>query len=334
MDIFQLAAEVGLDLTPVQRVVLKLMCGIPLDAQTAFPVRDIRTTRQGLVEDLRLSDEVTYVEMLKEEGRFTPARDGVGMLCVVGRQGGITTLLALMALARVHRQCHSDRDQAPTMFLGGTKSQADWTFQVFRDLAARSSLVERRANRNQEYDLYQNDRDIEETGPWLGSQRSARASVRVGVAAARLESLRGRVVGLALLDGYSSFPMRSGEDMLRLLETRPDRPTSIVCGQATEGPMRDAYDSGKYHTLRIPTWEMGHTFVGRDEFIKDGIDSFYTEWGAEFLDEVCIRVPSSRKAVLQSRLMDAVSGEASLRTETTASARGARSAPSIPTRRG
>lgn len=97
MDILEFASEYSIPVTPVQRVVLKLLYGIPLDRAFNFPVRTILDTERRVTQEESFTEH-SYAEKLKLSDALrlplAPTRDAA---LILGRRSGKDHLLALIS---------------------------------------------------------------------------------------------------------------------------------------------------------------------------------------------------------------------------------------------
>lgn len=326
MDIVAFSEALGLTLFPVQRVVLKLIYGLPLDAATPF---EVRFKVAGVIEFQHFT-EAAYAEKLLAERRLNRTSGGRRVVLASGRRSGKNTLAMLVTAFEVYKQldkpCTSDLYNEEFTLLGPTHEDARWALKGFTDLIHErrrddgplALLRDRKASDGKNHMSFQRAQDIEEHGPWVGSQRRARASLLVAARAANPKALRGRVCRFVGLSEYGEFPAASAREVYdaatRLLVGVGDEGRLLVTGTPQgvgRTPFRERYDrafaSEQELAISVPTWEMNpavpfEVFAERHAQDPEG---FAAEWGGEFLDEVRVRVPANRTAeVLAAVLRD------------------------------
>ena len=312
MNIIEFAQSINYPLFPVQVVVLKLFYQLPLSGK-------VQHFRVEQFEDPWGMSEASYAHCLLKEGRSNhdlirgPARR---LLWVGGRRGGRTYVFSLIMLYETWKllqvPCPQEMLGVPPslplcgMVVGATREDAVLAMGYWESLLREEPFKSRRANEQQAARYFQTDRDIEDTGTWLGSQRSARASIRLMVRTRLAKGLRGNAAYAVMLDDLMYFPDASWEDTLKALE-----PSLLVTGGKLlvssvggpkESPVRELYDKwvSDPETLCIqtPTWEMNPNipWEALQSFQKtaSALD-FRTEFGAELLDEA--KTPVSRKVM-------------------------------------
>lgn len=298
-------------LTPVQQVVFKLIEGIPLDDTEKFLVRTFEPRPDGFTWMEEEFTEKGYVQKLQGEGRciipegFSDpewrARNVKQVCLVTGRRAGKVLITSEVASAILGRQVvsHVGPNVASLLTVAADKGQADLILRgmsnaVFR----RPDLEARLANETQSYIQFQTDDDIARTGTWKGSQRQARASVRLVARTSQAKGLRGSDLAFLCMDEPDHMLANQADEVF--LAGSPSLPalqgTALFIG--TPGPkgwMRKQFGQPNVLSLRIPTWQMNPTIPTKlfeDEYKKDP-DSAMIDWGACWAEQVQITRPVS-----------------------------------------
>lgn len=290
-----------MEFTPVQRVVFKLVRGLPLDDVQKFPLRSFEPGRDGHSWSVTEHTEKSYVRKLYDEGRCNVSGTGFGtgfrdVTLVAGRRSGKTTIAGALCAHELRDHLGRDHDGALT-FLSVTHSRdgAGIALRAMTDAAlSLPEVAARRANDTAAYMCFQSDQDVRESGPWAGSQRQAKASLKLAARSAFAKGLRGSNLAFLCLDEVDAFYEGQAEDVW--LSCRPG--TCRVDGRifVVGTPLhirprwfRKHYEDGKGLRLRIPTWELNpHVdarFLG-EEYRRQGA-RFWAEFGACFMEEVC-----------------------------------------------
>lgn len=306
---------------PVQQVVFKLVEGIPLDDVVMFPVRSCVPSSSGLVWTVEELTEKQYVEKLQREGRCViPERfsdpdwraQTVRTVCLVtGRRAGKSTLVAELATAELMRRVVSyDGPGMLGLFTVTTdQSQAKLMLQYMVDAAlSRPDVEARLANQTVSGYRFQTDADILRTGSWVGSQRRAAASVKLGSRSAM--RIQGAFNGLRL--GFLSLDepdhMLADQAQEAWLALAPClyglAGTKLVVGSpGTKGWMRGLFGQPNVLSLHIPAWEMNPCLSAaalEAEYLKNPA-VFWVEFGACWAEDVRevrpVDVPAARRPV-------------------------------------
>ena len=318
MNIIEFAQHIGYPLHPVQAVILKLMYQLPLS-------HEAQEFRVELGHEPGGMSEASYARLLLKEERSNhdclkgPARR---LLWVGGRRGGRSYVLTLVLLYEtwkiLQEPCPQERYGWPAttplcgMVVGSTGSDVMLAQERLWVPMSETPFRERRANEQQAARYFQTDRDIEDTGPWEGSQRQARATIRVRLRTRTAKGLRGNASYCVLLDDLTEFPDASWKDTLKALEpstvvTRGKVLVSSIGGEK-DSKVWKLYEQwvGDSETLCVqtPTWEAQPNIplseFARYEKLYDSA-LFRTEFGAELLEKA--ETPVTRNVYRQ--LVDA-----------------------------
>lgn len=288
-------------LYPVQRVIYKLIQGIPLDDKEKFELRIFKPGSNGdFAWEYMSVTEVQYAERLKLEGRLTIGKGEIKHVCLVaGRRSGKTHLLNLIMQAEIQKNLNSQLDNPLSFMLIGTdRDQCGLFLNALRDELS-PTLLQRKANDTQDHISFQTDRDITETGAWIGSQRRARASLQA-LSRTFTKGWRCHHNGFVAIDEVDAI----NQNQLALdWDTlyKYTKGLSIVCGTPTllNGSWFSKHfkkcraESEGVLTISVPTWEMNPNIPDRvfvDARKKD-IKQFWQDWGAYFLEQVTVIRP-------------------------------------------
>jgi len=308
--------ELGAQLFPVQRMVLKALYGIPLDDQNKFEVRTTLTEIQSFTE-------VSYLQYLYEEGRssiaaVTPGGKAQEAVVVIGRRAGKTQLLSYILLYEAYRLLHLEdphrryglvsSNSIGLRCIAINRDMAQFINHHLKSLLTRSSLKKRVAQSTIRGHRFQTKRDVEETGSYFTNPR-ARSSVDLQVSSATSKGLRGIGCLVVAFDELAHFSGGSAEDSynaaapavaaftpkneeglpdgphegLRVMFSSPNGPQGLFYNKFQEG--HDLRQE-RVVALQIPTWEMNPT-VSLD-LLQDCKEQnellFRQEYGAEFVD--------------------------------------------------
>lgn len=287
-------------LTPVQRVVFKLIEGIPLDDVEKFPVCSFEPHPDGVgvswVENFLT--EKGYVEKLQMEGRcHIPAdpvdSNGVKLVCLVaGRRSGKNVLISEVVAAELARRvvAHEGPDVLGLLTVSTGVDQAGLLLQNIIDVVSQwPELKARVANMTQRYYGFQTDDDIRCTGTWEGSQRKARASVQIHAKSSQ-GLWRGMELGLFCLDEPDFMCADQAAVAWRTLYPALHRSagTAMVAGSPyVKGFMRALFGQPHVLSLRIPAWEMNPMLYryALESAYRDNPTTFWAEFGACWLEE-------------------------------------------------
>lgn len=293
-----------LTFTPVQRVVFKLIQGLPLDDTQKFPVRSFEPRPDGFTWTTTEHTERSYVWKLFREGRCNVSgrASGTGfkqVVLVAGRRSGKSVLAAALATKEMEGRVstHTGTETLGCMTVSHIKDQAVLAYRsMVETMLLSPTLRPRLANETQMYIRFQTDDDIRRTGTWVGSQRQAQASIKVGAMASYAKGIRGNRLAFLCIDEPDAMMGDQAQEawLAGAPCTHPWGGTVFIVGSPIrssgrpKGWFRKQYEKREGLCLRIPTWEMNPTFdpgwLGSD-YLKDPI-TFWAEWGACFIEEV------------------------------------------------
>lgn len=300
MNILEFADAHRYPLFPVQRVLLKLIYRLPL---TDAPI-EVRTDwRTDLFE---VFTERQYVQRLADAGQY---RDGGGRIVVasLGRRAGKDHLLVLMAAFEAYKLAGervSERFKVPrSATLGitvvGLNTEMCHQYMTRVTALAETSLVSGYlANQTQAFLRFQTAEDIEDTGTWRGSQRQARASIKLQSRSAMAKGLRGYTHAFLAFNELSLFPSDTEVWDACVPATATLSATSVAFSTPRKGrsKFRDAYNQTGALAVRIPTWEMNPTYESKllvQQYENYGPALFQQEFGASFTDDIEIDIEDS-----------------------------------------
>jgi len=310
-------------LFPVQRFVLKLYYGIPLDDKE----KNIKITDRFNTKTLHDLTEVEYLVYLYDQGRCNiRVQDEIirhELILVLGRRSGKSTLSAIIASYELYKLL---RRRNPQSFYGlpanseirvlcvaNDKEQASI---VYGDMAGYVDNVDyfksAMTNQTQTFMRFQTDQDRQRYGK--GGRSTIAATFKSSIA----KGLRGRGIICYILDeiaffvddGKSSadkvyravnpsiaqFSPKDTKNKHRSLGASDGRAIMISSPDARDGFFYRQYQmslsggkaSSNMLMIQAPTWEVNPTLdksYYEVEFNKDP-KSFMTEHGAEFSDRV------------------------------------------------
>lgn len=209
-----IAQSTRLTLTPVQKFLLKVMYGIPLDDTQTFPVRTWWGSDN--TEDFT---EVTYLRRLYAENRsnFENQEDLVSensfsphFVGSLGRRSGKILLIACIASYEVYKLLNEcDNPQAyyglpasndlNVRVIATAKDQA----RILKNEVASQMRVDgfwpSEANSTQSYTRFQTAHDVETTG-WYSEDPKARASIKLAFQSCAVHGLKGSGNKALILD--------------------------------------------------------------------------------------------------------------------------------------
>jgi hypothetical protein len=292
-------AESSHRLTPVQRFVLKMSYGLPLDADT-----------KTIFANQTVMTETEYVAFLHDEGRCNVAEGGHQFAQVAvakGRRSGGTFLTAAMMACEVYDllsshecpQAHfgmSDTSVIGVMGVSHDKNQASALGEEAARNIARVPWFHRHAAKvSSTGRTFQTSHDIKTTGTWAADS-DAVATVSLLFRSANVKSLKGHACKTVFLDEMAFY--REEDSTYQAL-----LPTTLAFGSAGRFVMLSSTNGkrGRFYktfksaaegragtlTLQIPTWEF-NPLVDRDrleQFRQEyGEARFQAEYGAQFID--------------------------------------------------
>lgn len=204
----------GMQLFPVQKIILKAHYGIPLDDTQTFTVTDWRR------QNVRQMTEKDYLAFLYSEGRsnikeVVPGYERREMILSVGRRGGKTTLSACIAAYETYKLISKGDPQAfyglpqsnmiQLISVATDKDQAGLLYQEvsghFRSCAFFGPYT---ANNTMSYARFQTPKDIERYGSYL-EDPSAKATIKVTFRSCVAKGLRGAGNIVVILDEVAHF---------------------------------------------------------------------------------------------------------------------------------
>jgi hypothetical protein len=318
MTILEFASTYNVQLSPVQKVVLKLFYGLPLNDTDTFSVPDVRIKDATLMTEWHTHTEVTYVNQLIERNRFNEVEAGaMHLFLVAGRRSGKGHLLALILAYETWLTSNLDRAGLTAIWPGCllsllvvsyTKESAvvclDEAVQIIERVG---ELKERRVSNTRNFLTFASDWD--RANPIVGSDGIIpRTSTKLMVRSALAKALRGHANRLVVLDEYSVFPKASADDVYNTVtpSLAATEGRMVVTGTPWSYDNQDffgrrwlsAWASKDTVALQIPSWQMNPNVVTilNEGFVSQGTVKFLSEWGAEFIERVELLLPSGYTA--------------------------------------
>lgn len=250
LDAGQLGAP---PLHPVQRFIVKMMYGLELGPR-----------------------EQDYLQLLKDEGRYSPAREGSReTLLIMGRRSGMTHLSQVVQMYELTKLLNDPAGAKPgsVLTVSCDKEMAHGLFDQFTSFVVDSSIRERIRSNTLTSVTFE------------GLEGAASLLPQVAISAryrsANDKRLRGIWASSVVLDNAAFF-----EDPQQTFSTVAGpgsaRLTTLTSSSGSEA-FRTYYAAARKRgalILRVPTWEANPT-ISHDFFerFKDSTD-FSREWGA------------------------------------------------------
>ncbi len=204
----------GMQLFPIQKIILKAHYGIPLDDTQTFTVTDWRR------KNVRDMTEKEYLEYLYSEGRsnikeVVPGHERREMILSIGRRSGKTTLSACIAAYETYKLISKGDPQAfyglpqsnmiQLISVATDKDQAGLLYQEvsghFRSCAFFGPYT---ANNTMSYARFQTPKDVERYGAY-SDDPSAKATIKVTFRSCVAKGLRGAGNIVVILDEVAHF---------------------------------------------------------------------------------------------------------------------------------
>ncbi len=316
MNIIEFSKSVGLELYPVQKVVLKALYGLKLDDTQKLEVSDSARTNPKFLS------ETDYLKFLFDDGRSSIEKVDEGksyslLALSTGRRGGKSLLgslvIAYEASELLKRDCPQDRYGLPPSqginfltvapCLNGRYAH-DEAYKLLGE--AREGLLHNVSHRVDRAE-YQTYNDMKTQGHRRDNP-NARASVALRFKTAGTKSFRGLAALVTVLDEFAYFSDQGQSSAQQVYNCvapmgvvfSPKDPADkyrstgpieskilLLSSPSPEGLFFEMFFRGSFATdlcLRIPTWEM-NPHIPASEFDLQKTHSlarFNQEYGAEF----------------------------------------------------
>ena len=322
-NIIEFAQQVlKVQITPVQKIVLKLFYGIKLDHSRSWVCVNGWDKPPIQLTEIEYAANVLVREGDRSNLPLSGAVDTYRELVLVaGRRSGKTFLAAIIQAYEIYKllnipdpQSYYGLPESSTINVLGVstdKDQAGLLYQETSEFLSDPMFQERLANCTQTYARFQTGREVEKYGRWRDDS-TAKASIKLTFRSCITKGLRGSSNILVVLDELAHFYSegeRSAEAVYQAVTPStshfwadfcpPDKTPDgrIVC---ISSPLekkgffyklfKDGMDSQpntKTLVLRIPTWELNPNIpISEYEYLSARDPrSFMAEFGAEFLDE-------------------------------------------------
>ena len=301
MNLVEYADHTIPGLFPVQRFVLKMLAGLPLDQSS----KTIRVTDKFNDKVLYNLSEADYLSYLHKEGRASIGTQwGLSSVLVgaFGRRSGKTVLHGLAAAHAAHRLLSMDNPHAQY----GLPDRTSIKIGVVSPNKDQAAMVSTESAHHIERDEM-SKRAIQSMMPGKLRLRSGKGFVDIFCKSAVAKGLRGHALFHIGLDETAFFqdqgsvvynammPSRGAFQSRDAAVRRCDATTLVTSTpHGTGGFFHTLYKSW-FHpelkdygvSLRIPTWEMNPTLPSeflRSEYKRDP-RRFAVEYGAEFVNE-------------------------------------------------
>ena len=303
-------------LLPVQKFILKLIYGLPLDSKE----RNIEITdkfREHIFEKL---NEVEYFKFLQAEERINlndpPTKPFFRVVEAIGRRGSKSTMASFISAYEVLRLLtlikdpHSyfsitKTDEIRITVISSATSQADLVFNQIKEACVNCDRIKKFITHNNDETIRfmtpgQMDRYKQDSSIPL-KDRKGLLSAFVGVSNSRSSRGPGSIV--IILDEFAHFVTNSGvrsdtavyEAIAPSMSAFGSQGKLIAMSSplAKQGKFYDLYKQGMYDkyqdllVLRIPTWGINpvvKTDYLRSQYIDLGKVSYNCEYGAVFSD--------------------------------------------------
>jgi len=310
-------------LYPVQKIILKVFYGLPLDK-----ISKVVEVRNWMGEKLMTLTEEDYLKFLFDEQRCNVSEvpeGGFQDLCLaIGRRSGKTLMASWITAFETDKILQKENphgyygisrsDEIKLIAVATGKDQAGILYNaVSSHFLECERFSPYRANSTQSNAKFQTVADIEQSGRH-GESDLSRASINVTFYSCVAKGLRGGGCILVVLDEVAHF-VDSGQSSAEAVYTAvspsraaftpkdPDNPTlplgssegriiMISSPLGKEGFFYEKYDQGFRHgdlgrlCISAPTWEVNPT-VPAEEFRRHFLSDpkkFWTEFGAVFTD--------------------------------------------------
>lgn len=275
---------------PVQRIVLKLLYGLPLDDTATFEFHDALLSGEKVVHT-----EKSYVRFLHANGRCNlldvePGHEHKQFVFVTGRRAGKSVIQSWVVAYELWRVLNWPEKKNDPLVGIGVLGHCEDQARLLRDqieyvVNKLKGLHEHRRTHTQNWSKYTREKHPDP---------QSRAKAVVKYAKASRHALHGMGTYLATIDEYA-FIQNPQETYDGILPTLAHYENSKLLACSTPNGFNDFYslfmqvktNPEKGLVLQLPTWEINPTISleslrsekERDPFI------FWQEYGAEFLED-------------------------------------------------
>lgn len=313
--------------TPVQRVLLKMFYGLPLDNTRC----DLQIKVSGWQNGGHALTEAEYAKYLFEQGRANYKEGNTGpfqeLVLVAGRRGGKTQISALILNYEAYKllghecpQAYYGLSASNTIQLVSVSTNGDQARLLFQDvayLAQKSKWIQGHfANSSKSFARFQTDHDIAKYGRYADDP-TARATINLGFRSCLFKSACGAANLVVVMDEVAHF-LNNGQTSPEMIYQAltpslsvftpkdssgapigPNEGKTVMISSplGKEGFFYESFITGRAQTaggkklcLQIPSWDLNPTIpleYLQKEHDKDPL-GFFTEYGAEFYPE---RIP-------------------------------------------
>lgn len=314
--------ELHFKLFPVQRVLLKMLYGLPLDNESEFVVHC-----NGWGQPASFLTEEDYAKLLFEQGRTNYKEGNTGpfqeLVLPAGRRGGKTQLSAIILDYEIYKTLGHDCPQKyygmpPSntiqfLSLATDKDQAGLLYRETNGLSSESLILrDALANNTQSYARFQTNHDIATSSRFRYDPTSAKATLKLTFKSCIAKDQRGASNLIVVLDEAAHFA-NNGQASLEAIyhvvcpsvfTFTPKDPNTLAPSGLCEGKIlvisSPLQKQGLFYQLfnegmtgksknnrlcvQLPTWELNPSIPLSELQNERDRDpiGFYTEYGAEF----------------------------------------------------
>ena len=300
--------------TSPQEVILRVVCGSPLDGIRKKPIR-VEASRMldkrnklFMLKNTRMTDREIYKYMTGKVWRYGRNHrkkiNHIDLIC--GRRAGKTTLSALISLLFAIKTNWSDYLQttpfATVLILSHTREFSTEFLDIIKKFVNDSPILKRLLSKNRKQTASAMNLDV----PFIVKGRIVYSRVQIKVATASSKSTRGVAACAILCDEIAFWNL--DETMVETDDkiVKALRPAMLQFGKKAiflklsspstqQGVLYKEYISfGKdqlppsYAVFKVPTWSM-NSIIPDEEIIEDykyDPDGFEVEYGANFQDAI------------------------------------------------
>ena len=208
----------GLNLYPVQKFILKVYYGLPLEDK----IKCVPAPKDWRKKNVPLLTEVEYLQFLYDDGRinirpedYVPGKERVQLVLSVGRRSGKTMISACISAYETYRLILKGNPQKyyamvegkdiQLMSIATDKDQAGLLYQDVSTHFQKCKFFQQyMANNTLSYARFQTPQDIETFGSYQENDK-ARSSIRVTFKSCIAKGLRGAANLVVILDEVAHF---------------------------------------------------------------------------------------------------------------------------------
>jgi len=306
MNILEFAERAALTLYPVQRFILKLLYGIPLDNTTKFRMTTMFTKTQSAVW---VTTEVEYLNLLHEQGRSNvnsttlPEGGFTEVTLSLGRRTGKSLLASLISAYEMYLLVRKGNPQAyykldpdrriSTLVVSPNRGSSAVVADKAERIARRAMPI-LTATRTVSHLDFQSPEDLDRFG-YVKHNPKAKGTLRASFKSCKAKAFRGVGNITIILDEAPHFEGDLAEtiygtttqtqEVFTSPEGKPEYKFLMWGTPSKDAPFfnqryKTNFSSQKALCLQIPTWEMNRA-LGEEWFSQLGPDSFRHEFGGQ-----------------------------------------------------